>query len=378
MIKNFLATTAVALLAFTSAPAFAQGDQSALSLGLGGYWIGYVTYASQDTAAGSEERHIDILRDTEVHFKGETTLDNGLTVGVLIEAAADMGDSFALDTSTMYLSGSWGRLGFGGDDGAAFLLQVAAPSADANYDGLRQLIQGVNYGVAPAAFTGLSAMEWDYSQDVTSTSDKVSYMSPVFNGFQAGVSYTPDVQATSYTGNQEATAASRSLNGVNSDDVAGAYGASWDVAARYNGQFESVDLTLGGGYTHVDHEEDAASEDDLTAWNLGAALKFGQFGLGVVYTENDNGTDPENETDILVLGVDYTSGPWVLGASWYNREDENFAGTDDLDTDRYSGGVTYSYGPGMTFRGSVHHITHDVGASDMDATTFLLGSQVNF
>ncbi|QQG36382.1 MAG: porin [Micavibrio aeruginosavorus] len=377
--KKLLCTAAVAgLCAVAAAPAMAQGDQSALELSLGGYFRGYVTYASQDTATGSEERHIDILRDTEVHFTGETTLDNGLTVGVHVEAEADMGDSFGVDESYMYVSGSWGRVNFGGEDGAAYLLQVAAPSADSNYDGIRQYVDAVNYAIADAAFTGLAAADWDYAQDATDQTDKITYLSPVFNGFQAGVSYTPDVVATGYSLNAETSAASNSLGGVNADDVAGSYGAAWDLGARYEGQFDAFGLTLGAGYTHVSHEEDAASEDDLTAWNVGAAATFGAFGVGLVYTENDNGTDPENETDIWVLGADYTTGPWKLGASWYNREDENFSGTDDLDTDRLSGGVTYTYGPGMTFRGSVQYIDHEVGTDDMDATAFLLGSQVNF
>ena len=386
--KKLLCTAALAgLVAVAAAPAMAQGDQSALKLDLGGYFRGYVTYASQDTAAGTDERNIDILRDTEIHFTGETTLDNGLTVGVHVETQTDMVDDNTdfVDESYMYVSGSWGRVNFGGEDGAAYLLQVAAPSADSNYDGIRQYIDAVNYTGAAAAFTGLTTAEWDYAQDVTASSDKITYLSPVFNGFQAGVSYTPDVTATSFnTLGVETTAASNSLGGVGLDDVAGAYGSAWDLAARYEGQFDQFGLTLGAGYTHVDLEEDAAGEDDVQAWNVGAAVTFGGFGVGLVYTENDNGQDnspvgqTDNETDTWVLGADYTTGPWKLGASWYNRDDENFSGTDELDTDRYSGGVTYTYGPGMTFRGSVHYIDHEVAADDMDATTFLIGSQVNF
>jgi predicted porin len=394
--KKLLSTAALAgLLAVAAAPAMAQGDQSALKLDLGGYFRGYVTYASQDTGTGLEERNVDILRDTEVHFTGETTLDNGLTVGVHIEATTDLGDGFTVDESYMYTSGSWGRVNFGAEDGAAYLLQVAAPSADSNVDGIRQYINGVNYAIAPnfavapvANFTTLNTVEWDYAQDVTASSDKITYLSPVFNGFQAGVSYTPDVGATAFAGNQEANNASRGLAGVSADDVDGAYGAAWEAAARYEGQFDQIGLTLGAGYTRVDLEEDgaaatAAGEDDLTAWNVGGAVTWGGFGVGLVYTENDNGQDSagantDNDAEIWVLGADYTTGPWKVGASWYNRDDENFAGTAELETDRYSGGVSYTYGPGMTFRGSVHYVEHDLNSRDMDATTFLLGSQVNF
>jgi len=375
--KKLLCSAAVAgLCAVAAAPAMAQGDQSALELSLGGYFRGYVTYASQDTATGSEERHIDILRDTEVHFTGETTLDNGLTVGVHVEAEADMGDGFAVDESYMYTSGSWGRVNFGGEDGAAYLLQVAAPSADSNYDGIRQYVDAVNYDIAPAAFTSLQDLSWDYAQDPTGSTDKITYLSPVFNGFQAGVSYTPEVNVTGTT----TLAGSRGLGGVSENDEIDAFGSAWELAARYEGQFDAFGLTLGAGYTHGDLEEETGSvtfEDDYKVWNVGAAVTFGGFGVGVAYKDDNQGMD-DMDRDTLVLGADYTTGPWKLGASWYNDDIENFSGTDELESDRYAGGVTYTYGPGMTFRGSVQYIDHEVGADDMDATSFLLGTQVNF
>ncbi len=372
--KKLLCTAAVAgLCAVAAAPAMAQGDQSALDLSLGGYFRGYVTYASQDIGPGAaDERHIDILRDTEIHFTGETTLDNGLTVGVHVEGAADMGDSLNVDESYMYVSGSWGRVNFGGEDGAAYLLQVAAPSADSNVDGIRQYINPVNYALmAGLPFANVPV---DYAQDSTGHHDKITYLSPVFNGFQAGVSYTPDVQ-------DFATPGSRSLNGVSSDDVDGEFGSGWDVAARYEGQFDSFGLTLGAGYTRIDLEEDgpvaaAANEDDFDEWNVGANVAFGGFTVGAVWIENNAGDDVV-ENEALVLGADYTTGPWKLGASYMNGETDFGPGA-DFELDRYSGGVTYTYGPGMTFRGSVHYIDHEVGAADSDATSFLLGTQVNF
>lgn len=382
--KKLLCTAALAgLCAVAAAPAMAQGDQSALKLDLGGYFRGYVTYASQDTAVGAgEERHIDILRDTEVHFTGETTLDNGLTVGMHVEAEADLDDSFDVNESYMYVSGSWGRVNFGGEDGAAYLLQVAAPSADSNIDGIRQYINPVNYDLMLGAVVG--DVTFDYGQDLSGANDKITYLSPVFNGFQAGVSYTPDANDTlGGTDVGFASAASRSLGGVSVDDESDEYGEVWDLAARYEGQFDSFGVTLGAGFTHADLEEQTTvTLDDRQQWNVGAAVTFGGFGLGLVYFNDDYGVDNgvDGEADILVLGADYTTGPWKLGASWYNREDEfTVAGFGaDLETDRYSGGVTYTYGPGMTFRGSVHYIDHEVTGSEGDATSFLLGSQINF
>lgn len=356
----------------------AMAQENPLKLDIGGYFRGYVTYATQDTAAGLSERHIDILRDTEIHLNGETKLDSGLTIGVHLEATADMNDGFGVDKSYMYASGEWGKINLGGNNGAAYILQVVAPAADSNYDGMRQYVNNVNYTLAPAAFTGIATFDWEYAQDSSASSDKITYLTPLYHGFQAGASYTPDVQAATFTGNQESTAASRGLNGVNADKILGSYGNAWEVAARYEGKFDDIAVKIGAGYTKVKQERKAALEDDLTSWDTAAALTYKKFGIGAVYAENDQGTEPEKEASIVVLGADYTEGPWKLGTSWYNRKDKNFAGTAALDTDRYSGGVTYTYGPGMTFRGSVHYIEHEIGAADMDATTMLIGTQVNF
>src|SRR5439155_7667047 len=138
MRKLLMCSAAIALGLAVAAPAKADG----IKLDLAGHFKGYVTWLSQDTPPGVSERHFDILRETEIHFTGETTLDNGLTVGVHHEADLDNEyaggtDYFATEESYAYFSGAWGRVNFGKEDGANYLLQVAAPSADENYDGLR-------------------------------------------------------------------------------------------------------------------------------------------------------------------------------------------------------------------------------------------------
>ncbi len=128
MKKVLLSSAAILGLAVAS-PALAQ-DDSALDLQVNGHYKGYVSYIDQDETAGTDIRAVDWLQETEVHLQGETTLDNGLTVGAHIEAEVDGGDSTAIDESYAYFSGTWGRVNAGNEDGAAYLLQVAAPSAD--------------------------------------------------------------------------------------------------------------------------------------------------------------------------------------------------------------------------------------------------------
>lgn len=365
--KKLMLSTAVAAFAFVVTPAMAQ-DDSGVKLNVGGHFKGYMSYVSQDDDV-SEVRDFDILRETEVHFGGETTLDNGLTVGAQIEAEADSGDAFSIDESYLYLAGSWGRVNFGDEDGAAYLLQVAAPSADDNVDGLRQFINPIRYSAASGNTTllGFNAGGLDYDNDFAGDDDKVTYLSPVFNGFQAGVSYTPESLDDDSDG--------VSGNNIETD---GNVGATWEVAVRYEGTFNTVGVILGAGYTHADIEgTELVGQDDFNEWNVGADLDIGAFGIGAIYTENNNGSDVADENETWVVGVDYTTGPFKLGASYLNNDSD--ASGVDVDTDRWTAGVVYTYGPGMTFRGSVQHVNSDVdGGADVDGTAVLLGTQVNF
>ena len=321
MKKLLLASVAVSGLALAAAPAYAEVD-----LELGGYFKGYGAFSDTD----ANDSQFDIIRDTELHIGGETTLDNGLTVGAHFEIAVDGPDSSAVDESYLYFSGDWGRVNFGNEDGAAYLLQVAAPSADSNLDGIRSF-------VSPFGTPGV-----DYAQDNTRGSDKFTYLSPIFSGFQVGASYTS------------------TNDPANSGGLATTTDSVMEAAVRYEGQFQNVGVIAGAGY--------AAAEDDADGFNVGLDLDIAAFGIGAAYLDEDNGT---TDTETLVVGADYTTGPFKLGASYLNSE----VGTTS-DTDRYTAGVVYNYGPGMSFRGSVQYIEEDV--SDTDGTAVVLGTQVNF
>lgn len=380
--KKLLLTTALVGVAFTAAPAMAE-----VSLGLGGHFKGYMTIHDQDEAAGFETRNVDILRDTEIHFTGETTLDNGLTVGFHAETKANGGVASSFEESYAYFAGNWGRVNFGAEDGANYLLQVAAPAADTNIDGIRQYINPINFtamGIAVPAGAGVL----DYASDASGYADKITYITPVFSGFQAGVSYTPNVGGGTVIAGGVAVPGGVAESGyagpfgVRLDDQTDQFGEAYEAAVRYEGQFDAFRVALGAGYTHVELEANTPAvgpNDDRKSWNIGANVGFGPFNIGAAYVTDNNALN-SNDSDTWVFGVDYTTGPFVLGASYLNRDDDNAFAAGDLESERYSAGVTYTYGPGMSFRGSVHHVDFDAPATvtDGDATSFLLGTQINF
>lgn len=385
MKKLLLASVACGALAIATP---ASANDHGVKLDLGGHLKGYAVYNDQDENDG-QTRELDILRETEIHFNGEKTLDNGLTVGVHVEADLDgtddntlsgTQDDFTVEESYVYFSGGWGRVNFGQEDGAAYLLQVAAPSADGNIDGLRQFINPVNIdvitGAASPSQAGLTSSRLDYDQAVSGFENKVTYITPVFSGFQAGVSFTPDVGDTP-----------DGLAGVNAENLAGNVGEVYDLAARYEGKFEELGFALGAGYTMANLDDDTPTTDDRDVWNVGLDMDWGPFGLGVVYKEDSTTDDTATAKDeeIFVVGADYNHGPYKLGISYYDNS--NLYGIEDLDAERYAAGLTYTYGPGMTFRGSVQHVDFDHGTNvnyfgtaedSADATSVLLGTQINF
>ncbi len=374
MKKILLCSAALVGVAFAAAPAMAQVDVT-----VGGHTKNYIGYLSQDTTATQEERNFDMLRESEIHFNAEGTADNGLTYGFHVEVEADGGDAFTVEESYLYLASSLGRVNLGSEDGAAYLLQVAAPSADSNVDGLRQYINPVNYTIATASgATAFGAANravgggfegFDYDNDETGTAEKITYLSPNWNGFQFGLSYTPDVLDNG--------SAPNALGGFNTENT-GAFEDAYEAAVRYEGTFNNVGFAVGAGYTHVENESAAVNADDLQEWNVGADLDIGAFGLGAVYTTENRGLNNNGDSDTWVVGVDYTTGPFQFGASYFNNNTDINA-TTDVDTDRYTGGVIYTVTQGLSLRGSVSYIEHDAtNQAETDATSVLGGIQFNF
>ena len=374
MKKLLMSGAAVLALASVAGSAQAEG----LTLDISGHFKGYAVFTDQEETAASDLRGLDFRKETEIHFTGETTLDNGLTVGAHVELDVDRAENNdeVVEESYMYLSGGWGRVNFGEEDGAAYLLQVAAPSADSNIDGLRQYINTFDLS-ANGGNMGVDTL--DYDMDPTGKANKLTYFTPVFNGFQVGASFTPSVVNVLDT-DLEGTAAAVSDN---DDDT---FGSAYEIAFRYEGDFEGVGVTFGAGYVSAEQEDDTNNinvTDDYEGWNVGLDLDIGAFGLGASYSVVNNGISDDGDTEIMVLGADYMTGPYKLGLSYYDREDEQNApaagAAEDIDTSRLTGGVSYEYGPGMSFRGSIAYIdVEETGVDDYDAYQIAIGTQVKF
>jgi outer membrane protein OmpU len=384
MKKLLLATATIAMLA----PMAAHAE---IKLDLGGYFKGYAGYANQD-ATGTKD--FDLKRKAQVFFIGETTLDNGLTVGyngqltqdTSVEpssAAVGTNDDAKVEQSYLYFSGNWGRMNLGRENGAAYLLQVSAPGADSNLDGMDIAFSFFNQGIAN--------VRQDYGQTGAGTvagvrgenfqySDKVTYLTPKFNGFQAGVSYTPTVQADD----------TNSYFGMPSNVTVGGYEDLLDGGIRYDGEFSGVGVHVGGGYSTASVETAiipiiggvaGTPQSNYKEWNAGLKLTFDGFGVGGAYNDRDGGLDVVGLGDVKTWtgGVDYTYGAYTFGASYLNSKGDAALGGQDK-FNRFMVGADYTFGPGMKFNGSVGFDDLNAAAAGADnkATVLAIGTDVQF
>lgn len=389
MKKLLLASTVLAGVAMMAAPASA-----AMKLDLGGYFSGYGVWADNDETASMHE--FDLRRVSELYVSGESTLDNGLTVGFHTEQ--NLGAATMTDEVYAYFSGGWGRANLGSEDGAAYLLQVGAPSADSNIDGMRTYVQALNPSVAVTTLftTGIpglrktgplagEALDYDHVSDSVPNTERLTYMTPKFEGFQAGVSFAP-------TSGQQSGASA--IFPLTVDTGVGEYDNIWELGARWDGEYQGFGISVGGGYSHADQmtngtlavgaaNEDTAPvvDDGLTKWNAGINLAFSGFSLGGSFlreeTSNldtfdagsnagvsDTAVSLEVIQDTWTVGAGYDNGPWHAGASWLNQNqtrdgsgtlaaDGGAIGAVDATAEKFTVGGGYTFGPGMTFRGAV-------------------------
>ena len=356
MKKVLLAGTALVGAALIASPA-----QAELKLGLGGHFKGYGVYVDED-AEVADQRDFEFRKNTEIHFTGETTLDNGLTVGVHVEQSVENIDDQD-NENYAYFSGGWGRVNFGNEDGAAYLLQIAAPSADSNVDGLRTYIRGfqtdveLDYDLAHFGNGPIEALGNPGDQ-----TDRITYLTPKFNGFQAGVSYAPEAST-----NDGLAAMGGATVGDNFEDAL-------EIAARWDGQFEGVGISVGAGYSTVDNATAGGVEPE--GWNAGFNLAWNAFSFGAVYLDEQDVAGLDIDTTTWVVGAAWDNGPWHVGASYLAREDDAAAG--DVDSYKATLGGGYTFGPGMTFRGALAFGEAPLAGAEESFTQVTLGTDISF
>jgi outer membrane protein OmpU len=327
MKKVLIASTA--LVAATMLSAGAASASEKIKLELGGFSKWWVVGAWQDNsfqatnnAAGvqGDYNNVDIKGDNEIFFGGETTLDNGLKVGVMVELEAggstDNRDD-TIDKSFAYVEGGFGKVIIGSEANGAALLHVMAPDAAGNIDSDGLLTGGLAIAVPDAVTYSVTT-----AIDTDSDAEKITYVSPTFYGFTAG-------------------------------------------ATLYANTFGPVGVKVSGGWATYDINQTTQAtpgpKDGVQEWSTGAQLTYGNFTIGGSYRNinSDAGAAAAaasvSSGDVWDAGIQYASGPYAVSFYYLNSKRDGTAAAGEDEAQIYQVSGKYSMGPGVDLLATIGH-----------------------
>jgi predicted porin len=371
MKKVLLGTTALVAAGFLAGEACAEAEP--ISLGISGYYnTSYVAILDEDDDAGEGGSGVQgdfVTQDVEVHFKGSTELENGMTIGarVELEGQAQAGDQ--IDETWAWISGSWGNLRIGAEDPAAYNLgAVIAPYGGNLFGAFTPYFNMTNAGTTSGFAFGSGYNTNYHALAFAGDNNQIHYLTPDFNGFQLGVSYAPDLSEDTLSPGVPGTAGLEDI---------------WGFGGAYNGSFNDVSVSIGGGYLTTD--TGGPGGPDPEAYGAGIYLGFGQWAFGGSYSEFDPDAAGGVDWYTWELGLSFNNGPWTFNLNFsegvYGINGDGIGSEDEHDS--YRIGVGYAIGPGISWQGALGYdeLNNDAAGGagpDYDSVAVGVGMSISY
>jgi predicted porin len=305
MKKVLLGTSA--LLGVGSIAGAAQASDG-IKLDVGGFFqtVYQGVFDKKSDGHFGNHRNVDrILHNAEIHFKGETTLDNGLTVGAQVELEGESGGSSAaadattdqIDKSFVYWSGGFGKVQIGTMDGPIGACPVFPPGATANFSGFSPASWGGNQ---PRSSNSVCS-------DASNESQQIKYTTPNFAGFQLVVAYVPSNNAEDYTDVGVNGAGTPSNPDGTAHHTFGTY-----LTYSYAGDGWGVDFGGGGSWNGKFNDANGANAGKNSRYQTALTVTFGGFAVGGIFEYYDNGGN-DNNAWVAGGGASYGVDAWTVG-----------------------------------------------------------------
>lgn len=349
MKRKLLAGAAVALTGLAGAPAESQPVQVTVGGHFGAFYN--LVYESDGPGEpGADRRRHGLSREAEIVFRGATRLDNGLSVGVVVELEAeDCADQ--IDESFVWFEGSYGRLEIGATDSPPYKLFRGAPTPIPGHGFNDPTFLPVQQGAANLAFNPTVAILF-----ATGQSEKVAWYSPRIAGVQIGASFAPDGCEEANPGNMGAFSCGGAQSGMVPSNDSGQLSELVEVAGNWTGSLGDVTIAAYGGFG-LGHSEAPVPGLDGDNRQLGAGISLGLHGwsIGAAWrgSRNHLGLDGYDRDD-WQAGLAYGWGDWQVGLQVHRATAELLNQRDRLLG--LSVGGTYSLGPGIRLAGGVQHV----------------------
>ena len=355
----------------SAAALIAAAPASAAKLKLGGYYEQWFGWGAD--GKNTPQSNFDVKNDAEIYFSFKEKLSNGMTVGGRFEMEAGNGNSGQgactvsqatinagsdvsckgsndFDETSVYISGSFGKLQLGNND-------VAAASAG-----------GVSV-VGPVGIIKSDAGDWIPANGSLADSDNdlgmgdaqnIHYSTPKINGLQLSVSYTPDKSdgVNSAFDDSETSGIKDGVSGLikysgkfGGAGVTLALGRSEVENGTYTRQGTNISLKLSTGpytITATNSEEKLAANDKQKFFGAGLIYKLDKanslsVGYGKGQKVNTSGSDTEQT--VYTVGASRNLGKGVsISASVFNSETQNqSASSTNVDDTGFAAGVRVNF-----------------------------------
>ena len=366
MKKLLLGSTALVVGGLMAAPAMAADP---IKLGVGGYYTFYAIAGGIDSTyaydgSSTQYKGLSFIQEGEIHFIGQTKLDNGTSVGLTVELeawnpnAAVGGTSVAnsqIDEAFIFAFGDWGRTELGSRDAATYRMYYGTPSAligwgaiQHNHNWANASVIANNKGYARTMATTITPT-W---QDV----NRINYFTPRFAGLQIGIGYAPKLNAAAAGGNAATGAPNvagicgfnNATNPNNCPSADYAWQDVFDVGANYLNKFGDFTVALYGAFAYASfvpgfspftasaNQNTGANLASWKQWVLGAQFGYAGFTVGGAVGYDNNGlganyfTGVDNDTRFYTAGIMYETGPWQMSFLWAGFYNTNGNGNSNL------------------------------------------------
>jgi outer membrane protein OmpU len=392
MKKLLLGSTALVAGGLMAAPAMAADP---IKIGVGGYYqffalAGSIEGVYAPDGSSLQYKGLQFIQEGEIHFIGQSKLDNGTTVGLTVELEAWNPSSATanaqIDEAFLFAFGDWGRVEFGSRDQASYRMYYGAPSALLGW-GFFQHNTSFTWASAamlanPAQGAATFFTIGGQFQDV----NRINYFTPRFYGLQIGVGYAPKINLTpnALLGGPSGGAAATGFvtgpgGGAQICGYANATTAnncptndnSWqdvfDIGANYLNKFGDVTVALFGAWMTAQFVPGYAlnSAQNLNTvtganlatwkqWVIGAQFGFAGFTVGASYGWDNNGiggnyfTGADSDSRKFAVSGMYETGPWQASFGWGHVNTDNGNGAPTLLSTSTAGAVTYVPRAGTT------------------------------
>ena len=381
MKKLLYGSTALVAAGLLSGTAAAE---EGIDADISGGWLAQFASVSQDDGVGesaANRRDHGFTRFGTISIAGDTTLDNGLQVGVAFDWNTENGGTGEVSRDGYgWMEFGGFRVEFGARNSAAYQMAYSAPGGGGGH--------GFNSPVFQNATTpGTNDAGASFGQvNISGGSEKVTIFTPRFGGFQLGASYTPE--------QGKAPSSVSIFSGPDLDNDAGEQSEIVAVGANFVESFDELDVNVGVGWEEGDRELSSATAGDQEQWHVGASLSWMGWTFGGSYVGDDQGLRASSSDRTLWnAGISYVTGPWTIGAMYLNTEVElggssqpGAVATGVDEADRYELSGSYEVGPGISFHAGIQIYeweadrtnAADRRAAENDSTGVYFGTSIDF